>query len=142
MSSAVNYLFCSLLFFSWQFAASARAATTPDGNAYLLVAASSSIDGIDCITADDAEEELLQVVADKSAGWPNDSDNGPSVSADRATVPTRTNKKPLHFAETHFEVVTIQELAADPVLLFPVHCFYSVHEHIRERAPPSLVSHL
>jgi len=96
------------------------------------------VDGIDCITADDSDEEPLQVVADKSAGWPNDSDLGPSVSVDRATLPTRTNKKPIHFSETHFEVVTVHDLVADPILLFPIHCFYSVHEHIRERAPPGL----
>src|SRR5205085_3467192 len=141
------YLFC-LLLVSLPFALSARAMST-----------SGSVDGIDCITSYDppsvaaatysesfreqavvagAGEEPLRVVADKSAGWPNDSDNGPSVSVDRATLPTRTNKKPIHFSGTRFEVVTVHELATDPILLFPIHCFYSVHEHIRERAPPGL----
>jgi hypothetical protein len=110
--------------------------STLDGNDYGSVPSSS--DGLDCITAYDiVEEEPLQT-CDRSSGWPNNSGCGPSVSVDRATIPTRTNKKPIHFAETHFQIVTVHEIAADPVFLFPIHCFYTVHEHIRERAPPRL----
>jgi hypothetical protein len=111
--------------------------TTPDGGGYLLPNVASSIDGLECITVDVPTEKPI-VVADKSAGWPDNSDFGPSVSVDRAALPKRFNKKPVHFTESRFEIVIIQELAADPVLLFPIHCFYSVHEHIRERAPPRL----
>jgi len=109
--------------------------STLDGNDYVL--ATSSIGGVDCIAAYDVVEEPMQV-ADKSSDWPNNSDTGPGVSVDKATIPARGQKKPLHFTETHFEIVIIHELPTDPVFLFPIHCFYTVHEHIRERAPPSL----
>src|SRR5207244_1420 len=103
------HCFCLLLLASLPFAVSARAMTTADGSSTPTEsrehAKAFGVDGLDCITEDDADEEPLQVVvADRSAGWPNPTDNGPSVSVDRATLPTRTNKKPLHFAETRFEL--------------------------------------
>lgn len=127
-----------LLLISWQLAPSAQAMnTTPDGSGYILSNVASSIDGLDCVTTDAPAEEPV-VVADKSAGWPDSSDLGPSVSVDRAALPKRLNKKPLHFAESHFEIVTIHEFVSEPVLVFPIHCFYCLHEHIRERALPPL----
>src|SRR5438128_551871 len=48
-------------------APSARAiSTTPDGSGYVLATTSSSIDGIDCITADDQDQEPIIEVVDKS----------------------------------------------------------------------------
>jgi len=111
--------------------------TTPDGGGYLLATVASSIDGLECITVDAPTEEPV-VVADKSSQYPDGSDFGPSVSVDRAALPKRFSKKPLHFADSHFQIITIHEIVTEPLLLVPIHCFYSLHEHIRERAPPSL----
>ena len=124
--------FFLLFAFTLALAPSARA-MSPGADDLL---ASSSITGFDCITADAADEQPVQV-ADKSSQYPDSSDFGPSISVDRATLPARTNKKPIHFSETHFELVIIHELPSEAVLLFPIHCFYCLHEHIRERAPPS-----
>lgn len=110
---------------------------SPDGSAYLLVTTYSSIDGIECITAEDPHEEPLQV-ADKSADWPNDSDQGPSMSVDRATIPSRHDQGPPQFSITRLEVVAQREPGMTPVFSLLVHCFYSLHEHIRERAPPGV----
>ena len=111
--------------------------TTQDGSAYALTTANGSIDGIDCITADDTQEEPVQVCEDSSDPM-QDSDLSESVWADKAVIPSRTNKKPLQLAETRFAPVTLHDLGNAPILLLVTHCFYSLHEHIRERAPPGL----
>jgi len=99
--------------------------------------AATSIDGIDCITADDADDAPLQVaVVDKSAGWPKNDDNGPRVSVDRANLPTRTNKASVHFATHRIEGRSVRTPDVTPIFLLRVRWFYCLHEHIRERAPP------
>ena len=82
-----------------------------------------------------ADQEPL-LVCDDSSDPINDSDLSAAAAADKAVLPSRTNKKPLQLAETSFDAVILHDLGAVPILLLPVHCFYSLHEHIRERAPP------
>ena len=99
------------------------------------------VDGIDCITADDPTQEEPVQVCDDSSDPMQDSDLSESVWADRAVIPSRTNTKPLQLAETSFGAVTLHDeydLGNAPILLLVTHCFYSLHEHIRERAPPGL----
>ena len=132
-----NCFYSFLLLASWQLCASARAViTTPDG-AYSLVTAHSSIDGINCITADYTEEEPLQVT-DNSSDWPDNPEQDLSVWVGKATIPTRTDTRPLHFADSRFEAVTLHLLRTVPVFLRPTQCFYFLPGQIRERAPPSL----
>jgi hypothetical protein len=118
--------------------ASLASANTPTHQSSVSV---SSIDGIDCITADDiaaVSEEPVQVCDDPSDS-PNAPDQGTSLSADKASIPSRPNQSPSHFADTGFCALAQSPPAITLVFLIPVHCFYSLHEHIRERAPPSLV---
>lgn len=128
-----------LLLVSWQFSASARATNiTPDGGAYTLAPVPSSIDGIDCITADDADEEPLQI-CDDSSDLPDDPVGGGAVVwADKASIPSRLNQDPPQFLVTNFNIAPLCSLGTDPIPLLPVPAFYSLHEHIRERAPPSV----
>jgi hypothetical protein len=110
--------------------------TTPDGTGYVLVNSVSSIEGVDCVTTDDIQGEPQ--VVDNSSDDKDRPCQGPSFSVAKAVMPGRPSPKPMHFAESHFELVIAHEFAWDPVLLFANHCFYCQHEHIQERAPPRL----
>jgi hypothetical protein len=136
---------------SWQFSATARAQTaitfdSEFGSGSSRTASSTptkgrehakafGVDGIDCITADDVDEEPLQICEDSSDPT-NDPELSESALADKATIPSRDDQDLPHFAGTGFDAATLRTPHIGLILPLPVHCFYCLHEHIRERAPP------
>jgi len=132
--------FCSLLLIiSWQFSASAQAAPiTPDGSASSLVTASSSIDSIDCIRSGDQEKQPSQ----DDNNFPDsttdldDTDGGLDDLSAGADTSTRNYQDTPLSSVTALDAVTLRTPRIVPILLFPVHCFYCLHKHTRERAPP------
>ena len=108
---------------------------SPDGSAYSLVTAHSSIDGINCITADYTEEKPLQVT-DNSSELPDNPERDASVWEDKASTPSRPEKDLPQLPGRSFDAATLPSLEIAPLLLLGTHSFYCLHEHIRERAPP------
>ena len=102
-----------------------------------MVTTHSSIDGLDCITADNIDEEPVQICDDSSDPM-GDSDLSESASADKAVIPSRDDQGPPHFAVASVDLVTLRAPGTIRIPLLTVHCFYCLHEHIRERAPPPL----
>ena len=123
---------------SWQLAASANAqpiATAPG---------ISSIDGTDCI-ASLSEEKQPSQDSNNSPASPSSPDSSSDlddsdVSLDDliADTSTRNDHDTPYFSVAGLDAVTLRAPGVTPVLLLPVPCFYCLHEHIRERAPPSL----
>jgi hypothetical protein len=123
------------------FGVAKTASIAPDGEAYSPIAASSSIDGIDCITSENQEKQP----APDGGNSPNlpdatsdidDTDGGlDDFSADPST---RNDWDTPLFSVTGLDAVALRTARIAPILLFPVHCFYCLHEHIRERAPPTV----
>jgi hypothetical protein len=120
-------LFLALLVASWQFSASA----SPNNSRELGL-------GV-CITSQNQGKQP----APDGGNFPNspdgttdldDSDGGvDDLSADAST---RSDQDTPLFSITGLDAVTLRTSGIVPILLFPVHCFYCLHEHIRERAPP------
>jgi hypothetical protein len=102
------------------------------------IASSASVDGIDCITADNEPEqspEATESFSDPTTGA-GEQDN---MSADRADIPRRLDHHTPYLAGTAFDGVTRSSTSRTTgVPAYPVRCFYYLHEHIRERAPPSV----
>jgi len=119
-----------------QFPSSAQAQTELGSPGFF--ASHSSVDGIDCITADDADEEAL-VVADNSSGLPNDFDLTAGPCADKADIPSRSNQVAPETTTTALKPITLRPPGFVPAFLFPAHSSDSLPEHLRERAPPALV---
>jgi hypothetical protein len=129
----------ALLALSFQFSTSAQAS---------FAATNSSVDGIDCITSDNiiapdsiaSEDEKKQPAQDRndpseSTGDLDDSDVGlDDLTADNSS---RSDQDSLHFSGTGLDAVTLRAPGITRILLLTVHCFYGLHDHIRERAPPS-----
>jgi hypothetical protein len=99
------------------------------------VAGKASVDGIDCITADTEPEqspEATDSFSDSTEGSEQD-----NLSADRTDIPRRLDNNTC-LAGMAFEEVTRSASPTIGVPPYVVRCFYCLHEHIRERAPPSL----
>jgi hypothetical protein len=158
----------ALLAATWQFSASATPTESrehaeasgvaqmvaPDSDrAYSPVAANSStptksrehaevfgVGGIDCITALSEEKEPSQDGNDfpDSTTDLDDTDSGLDDLSAGADSSTRNNQDTPLFSVTGPDAVTLRTPRIVPILLLPVHCFYCLHEHIRERAPPTL----
>ena len=123
----------ALLVASWQFSAAALGQT---GIISPGVAASSSIDGSDCITSENQEKQPAPG-RDNSPDAASDIDDTDSALDDLgADTSTRNDQDTPLFSVTGLDAVTLRTPRIVPILLFPVHCFYCLHEHIRERAPP------
>jgi hypothetical protein len=119
--------------------AKAQALTTsPDGPAYTLAASPGSIDGIDCITANDVNDEPLQICEDSSDPW-NDLDEISPPSDDKATLPSRDDHLFSSFRLPPSSFSLTRSVGTIPAFLFSTHASFCLHEHLRERAPPSLV---
>ena len=140
-----SLLSLALLAASWQFAVSALGQTviiSPD-----VVASHSTptksrehakafgVDSADCIVPQKEEGQPSHDSAPSdSSSDIDDTDGGlDDFSADN---PMRTDQDTPHFSVTGLDAVTLRTSGIVPILLFPVHCFYCLHEHIRERAPP------
>jgi hypothetical protein len=95
-------------------------------------------DGIDGITLENQEKQP----APDGGNFPNSSDSTSDIDdsdggLDDLSADTAHNYQdtPL-FSVTGRDAVTRGKSRIVPILLFRVHCFYCLHEHIRERAPP------
>jgi hypothetical protein len=98
-------------------------------------ATAASVDGVACITADTEPEqspEATDSFSDSTEGSEQD-----NVSADRTDIRRRLDHHS-YLAGMAFEGVTRSISPIMGVAPCLVRCFYSLHEHIRERAPPSL----
>jgi hypothetical protein len=123
----------ALLLASCQFCASALGQpviTSPD-----VVVDSRSVDGAGCVVPKNEEGQPSQDSApSNSSSDIDDSDGGlDDLSADN---PMRTDHDTPLFSVTGLDAVTLRTPRIVLIPLFPVHCFYCLHEHIRERAPP------
>jgi hypothetical protein len=150
----------ALLVASWQFSASALGQTviispgvaasspTPTKSRELATgrvrptgghAKVFGVDGSNCITSVNQEKQ--------PAPGGGDSPNAPDSSSDiddtdgglddfSADNPMRNDQDTPHFSVSGTGAAGTRMPRIVPVLLFPVHCFYCLHEHIRERAPP------
>jgi hypothetical protein len=120
-------------------AAIAGASTLPPEGSLLSLgfASSSTLDGVDCITADNAIEESIQLV-DNSSDLPNDLDEISLPSDDKAVIPSRDDQETPHFTTTALDPIALRQPGLVPAFLSSVHFSDSLPGHVRERAPPSL----
>jgi hypothetical protein len=132
-----SFLILAVASCSFFYPAPIRAATAPDGSASVL-SSSPSIDGLDCVTAYDASDETLQITDNSSDPW-NDFDEISLPIDDKAVLPSRFQQHTPYLTTTSCDAVTLRRLGTVPNLLLSAHSFYSLREHLRERAPPSLV---
>ena len=93
-------------------------------------------DNLDCLTTDDPEEDLLQ---DRSipSRLPGGPEQVPNVSADRAKLPSRSDHLFSSFRLHPSSFALTRSVGTVPAFLFPAHSSDSLHQHIRERAPPT-----
>jgi hypothetical protein len=158
------FLFSLLFMVSWQFSASAAPSNNRNwrrpANRHCrsfsfrrhrkLLARESfrssrarASDGIDCNESEDTApgDERNQPfpegnISSDSTSDIDDSDGAlDDLSADTST---RNYQNTQLFSVTDLDAITLRAPRIVPILLFPVSCFYCLHEHIRERAPPTL----
>jgi hypothetical protein len=117
---------------SWQLATSAKA------QAIATAPAVCSIDGLDCITSYEVEEEPAQVCDNSPNPW-NGLGETASVTDDEAVIPSGDDKDPPQFTATTLDELTLRLLSISSLRQperSPYH--YCLLEHLRERAPPTL----
>jgi hypothetical protein len=128
-----SLLSLALLVASWQFCASGFGQTviiiSPD------IVARQSIDCSCCVMPENKEGQPPQNSAPSDSPSDLEDSNGglEDLSADTST---RNDQDTPLFSVTGVDAVTLRTPRIVPILLVPVHCFYCLHEHIRERAPP------
>jgi hypothetical protein len=111
-----------------------------DRGAHSPAAASSLINEIDCITSGNQEKQP----SPDDNNFPDsttdldDTDGGLDDLSARADTSTRNDQDTPLFSVTGLDAMTLRTPRILSNLLFSVHCFYCLHEHIRERAPPIL----
>jgi hypothetical protein len=115
------------------FPLSSSAEAQPLANA----AAVASIDGFDCITAYEVEEEPAQVCDISPDPW-NDLDEISAALNDKAVIPSRYDQETPHFTGTIVDSISLRPPGFVPAFLFLAHSSDSLPEHICERAPPGL----
>jgi hypothetical protein len=108
---------------------------SPSANAQ---ASAIGVDGIDCITADNASEGPLQI-ADNSSDPANDLDEISLPSNDKATIPSRNDQTTPQFTTTAIDAIALRQPGLVPAFLLSAHSSFCLCEHLRERAPPRLV---
>jgi hypothetical protein len=95
------------------------------------------VDGLDCITSYDVVEEPAQVCDNSPNPW-NDLDEICLSTDDKAVIPTRSTKETPQTTGTTVDTIALRRPGIVPAFLFSTHSSDSLHEHIRERAPPTL----
>jgi len=110
---------------------SAKAQTLADAPAI------ASIDGFNCITAYEVEEDPTHVCDNSPNPW-NDLDEISLPSEDKAVIPSRFDQETPRFTTTTLDPFALRPPGLVPAFLFPNHSSDSSPDHIRERAPPSL----
>jgi hypothetical protein len=121
-------------------AGTSPATHSPTATDAVALHTSPGIDGIDCITTYEAEEEPLQICED-SSDLPNDLDEIANPSADRAVIPSRNDHSfssfrlhPSSFPLTP-RLSACHSLSSTDFFHLPSYLLLSS----AERAPPSLV---
>jgi len=125
--------FLPLLAVACFFPFSSSAKAQPLANA----AAVASIDGFDCVTAYELEEDSALVCDNFPNPW-NDLDEISLPLNDKAVIPSRQGQDTPHFTGTTLDPITLRQPGFVPAFLFFAHSSESLPGHIRERAPPSL----
>jgi len=100
------------------------------------IAGKASVDGLDCITAD-TEPEQSSDATDSFSDSTTEGSEQDTLSADRTDIRRWLDDNSC-LAGIPFEGVTRSTSLTMRVPPRLVRCFYCLHEHIRERAPPSL----
>ena len=120
--------------------------TSPWGR-YKKLARVRSIDGIDYVefesTAPKDQRKQPSPEGDNSPDAATDLDESDNALDDLSVgTPRRNDQNVAHFSVRDFDAVNIRASGTTQFLLSPDHSFYCLHQHIRERAPPCLASHL
>jgi hypothetical protein len=110
------------------FSNSAKAQALTNANA-------PAIDGIDCITAYDAEEDSTQVCDNSPNPW-NDLDEISLPLNDKAVIPSRSGQETPRTTTTTVAPITLRQPGFVPAFLFSTYSSDALREQIRERAPP------
>jgi hypothetical protein len=95
------------------------------------------LDSLDCLTACEIEEEPALVCDNSPNPW-NDRDQLSLPLNDKAVLPSRCDQETPQTTSTTLDPIVLRRPGIIPAFLFPTHSSDSLHEHIRERAPPSL----
>jgi hypothetical protein len=95
------------------------------------------VDGLDCITAYEVEEDSTQVCDNSPNPW-NDLDEISLPSDDKAVIPSRGDQETPHFTTTTLDSIALRQPGFVPAFLFSSYSSNSLREQIRERAPPIL----
>ena len=128
----------ALLLASWQFSVSATPTKSRDYAKAIPLANSFGVgvDGIDCITSENQEKQPSRDSnnSPEPARDIDESESGPvGLEADSSS---RNDQDTSPFSVTGIDAVTLRAPGIIRIPLLPVNCFYCLHEHIRERAPP------
>jgi hypothetical protein len=115
----------------FSFSSSANAQTLADAPAI------ASVDGFNCITAYEVEEEPAHVCDNAPNPW-NDLDEISLPLEDKAVIPSRFDQETPRFTTTTLDPFALRPPGFVPAFLFPNDSSDSPPDHIRERAPPSL----
>lgn len=110
---------------------SAKAQTLADAPAV------ASVDGFNCITAYEVEEDPTHVCDNAPNPW-NDLDEISLPLEDKAVIPSRFDQETPRFTTTTLDPFALRPPGFVPAFLFPDDSSDSPPDHIRERAPPSL----
>jgi hypothetical protein len=97
-----------------------------------------AVDDIDCITAYSADEAPVQICEDSSDPW-NDFDEISLPEENKAVIPSRNNHFSSFCLQTSTFPLTLRQPGLVPAFLLSPQSSFCLREHIRERAPPSLV---
>jgi len=115
----------------FQFASSAKAQAAVNSPAV------ASIDGLDCITAYDADDAPFQICEDTSDPW-NDLDEISLPEENKAIIPPRNDHLFSSFRLHPSSFPLTRSVGTIPAFLFSTQSSFCLHEHLRERAPPTL----
>jgi len=113
----------------------ATSATVTVERASNLTTMSSSIEEIDVILAESDIVEMQEVTRDLP-DWPNEPYQGPNVSVDRASLPSRYDQGAPDSPQSAFRVATPHRHCIRLVLFLSSHSSFWLPEQIRGRAPP------
>jgi hypothetical protein len=129
-----------VLTFGWQIAASAGvlpATVQPAGGIHSLGAAASFTGDLDCLIAREIEETPAPVCDNSPNPWNDRDEISPSPNQE-ARIPSRNDHLFSSFRLHPSSLSLPRSAGTVPAFFFPAHFSDSLHELIRERAPPSL----
>jgi len=95
------------------------------------------VDGIDCVTAYEADDAPLQICEDSSDPW-NDLDEISLPEEKNGLIPSRNDQATPQFSTTTVNAIALHQPGLVPAFLLSTHSSFCLCEHLRERAPPRL----